>query len=212
MFELHCLPSSLPSLILGFPRFNPLRYPQGMVIWMEKSLNASRSPCGGLFSLPEHPYGHSPWMPSYQVTPCTHHRFLSQLLPSPEGGAEKGWRRWTSSRQEGLHWELSQPSLYMFFAWCTDVAGVTKGLPHSYLSGVLPSAFFSVGDIVSLSRDYRHMMPVFVLPPHVPENLYRHCKIITWCFQKKFKAEITRATRACPRLCSSSVGPCPPWP
>lgn len=36
----------------------------------------------------------APWwtfslVPSCQVTPCTHHRFLSQLLASPEGGAEK---------------------------------------------------------------------------------------------------------------------------
>lgn len=142
-----------------------------MWVWVEKSQSPSRSPCGGL-SLPEHPYGHSPWVPSCQATPCTHHRSLFQMLAPPEGGAEKGWRGWISSHKEGPSLRAQRPLLYKFSAGCRDVAGVTKALTRPYLSGLLTSAFFSVGDIVNIPRDYRHKMSASLSYPHMSQKIF----------------------------------------
>lgn len=151
------------------------------------------------------------------AAPWTHHRVLSQLLSSPEGGAEKGWRRWTSSYQEG-------PSLrpQLIFSFICSFLGAERWLKSQkafivcpYLSGLLASPFFSVGDVVNIPRDWRYRMSESLSYPHCPRRslkLYRHLKIITWCFQEKFKAEITGVTRACPRFSSSSVGSCQQCP
>lgn len=42
--------------------------------------------------------------------------------------------------------------IYMLFAGRIDVAEVTSGITRSYLSGMLASPFFSVGDIVNIPR------------------------------------------------------------